>query len=142
MKKIFTVVLLSILVPSFLNASSNEQKGINLLLTSKDTQTQMMSMVLSIMTIKAKKEVRIVLCSNAGDLAVKNIKSIKLKPKNKSPKDLLKKLIKKGVKVQICPLYLPNISKTKKILLEGVTVANPSKVAAMLLDKDYATLSY
>jgi len=82
------------------------------------------------------------LCSDAGDLAVKGIESPILKPQDKSPKMMLQALIKQGAKVEVCPLYLPNASKDKTVLLEGISVAKPAEVAKKLLDKDYQNLSY
>lgn len=142
MKKLISTVSLglALLVPGTLMAS--DAKGLNVMLTAKDTQTQMMAMVLSMKSLALKKDVRIVLCSSAGDLADKNIASTKLKPIDKSPKMLLQALIKKGAHVEVCPLYLPNANKDKSVLLDGVKVANPKKVAMSLFEEDYVTLSY
>jgi len=142
MKKTFLVLLATLFLSSASFASENMAKGLNVVITSKDAQTQMMGMVLSMMTIKQNKKVNMVLCSDAGDLAVKGMKSTVLKPKNKSPKMMLKALIKKGANVKVCPLYLPNASKDKSVLLDGITVAKPSDVAKSLLNKDYQNLSY
>lgn len=124
------------------NLFASEAKGLNVVLTSGDTQTQQMAMVLSMMTLKQGKEVNMTLCSNAGDLAVKGIKSKALKPMNKSPKQMLKAIISKGAKVEVCPLYLPNIGKSEDVLIDGITKANPKNVAARLLNRDYQILSY
>ena len=117
-------------------------KGLNVMLTAPDTQTQMMAMVLSMKTIEQKKEVRIVLCSNAADLALKDSKSEAQKPLNKSPKDLLQGAIKSGASVKVCPLYLPNKGLDKSALIDGVSVAVPDEVAKSLLNKEYKNLSY
>ncbi len=122
--------------------ASDMAKGLNVVLTAKETQTQMMAMVLAMNTLKLKKEVNIVLCSDAGDLADKNISSEKMKPLDKSPKMLLQGLIKQGASVKVCPLYLPNASKDESVLLDGITVAKPNEVASKLLEKDYKVLSY
>ncbi len=141
MKKTILTLASTLLLSSSVYAA-DMAKGLNVILTSKDTQTQMMAMVLSMNTMKLKKEVNIVLCSNAGDLADKNISSESMKPLNKSPKMLLQGLIKKGANVKVCPLYLPNASKDKSVLIDGVTVAKPNEVASKLLDTDYKILSY
>lgn len=141
LKKIFLFVS-AVFLSANLYASENSAKGLNVVVTSGDNQTQMMAMVLSMMAKKQGKDVNIVLCSKAGDLADKNIKSETLKPKDKSPKMLLSGLIKKGAKVQVCPLYLPNANKDVSVLLDGITVAKPMDVATKLLDKDYQNLSY
>lgn len=142
MKKTLPILLSSLVLSTSLFANDNLAKGLNVVITSKDAQTQMMGMVLSMMTLKQKKEVNMTLCSDAGDLAVKGIESPILKPQDKSPKMMLQALIKQGAKVQVCPLYLPNASKDESVLLEGITVAKPDEVAKKLLDKDYQNLSY
>ena len=142
MKKSALVLLSTLLVSTSVMANDNSAKGLNVLLTSKDAQTQMMAMILSTMTLKEKKEVKMVLCSSAGDLAVKGMESPTLKPQDKSPKMMLEAIIKQGAKVEVCPLYLPNAGKDETVLLEGITVAKPAEVAKNLLNKDYQNLSY
>lgn len=142
MKKSALVLLSTLLLSTSVMANDNSAKGLNVLLTSKDAQTQMMAMVLSTMTLKEKKEVKMVLCSSAGDLAVKGMESPTLKPQDKSPKMMLESIIKQGAKVEVCPLYLPNAGKDETVLLEGITVAKPAEVAKNLLNKDYQNLSY
>lgn len=142
MKKGLLVLLSSLVLSTAAVANENSAKGLNVLVTAKEAQTQMMAMVLSTMALKQNKEVNVTLCSDAGDLAVKGMESPTLKPQDKSPKMLLEGLIKKGAKVQVCPLYLPNASKDESVLLEGITVAKPAEVAAKLLDKDYQNISY
>ncbi len=141
MKKIFAITLAAMLfIPNLLSA--NSAKGLNVVVTSPDAQTQMMAMVLSMMTLKQKKEINMTLCSSAGDLAVKGMDSKVLKPQDKSPKMMLQAIMKKGAKVSVCPLYLPNAGKDKSVLLDGITVAKPMDVANELLNKDYQNLSY
>lgn len=146
MKKILATVALTatLLTPSFLNA--DQAKGLNVLVNSSNPQTQAMAMVLSLMSMKKHgKEVNIVLCSGAGDLADKNIKGSPIKrPNGKAPsaKDHLKMLIAKGAKVEVCPLYLPNSGKDKSVLLDGVTVAKPPVVAGKLLNKDFQNITF
>lgn len=140
MKKLLSIAAISALLTTGVMAS--EKKGLNVVLTAADAQTQLMAMVLSTMTLKQKKMVNVTLCSEAGNLAVKGAPSPKLKPKDVSPKMLLQGLIKKGANVQVCPLFLPNAGLDNSVLLEGITVAKPPKVAAQLLNDDFATLSY
>jgi predicted peroxiredoxin len=142
MKKGLLVLLSSLVLSTAAVANENSAKGLNVLVTAKEPQTQMMAMVLSTMALKQNKEVNVTLCSDAGDLAVKGMESPTLKPQDKSPKMLLEGLIKQGANVQVCPLYLPNASKDASVLIEGVTVAKPAEVAAKLLDKDYQNISY
>lgn len=144
-KNIVKIVLAMMLViPSFLSA--NEAKGLNVIVNTGNPQAQAMAMVLSLMSIKKhNKKVNMVLCSEAGDLADKNIKGVAIKrPNGKAPsaKQHLKLLIKLGAKVQVCPLYLPNSGKDKSVLLEGITVAKPPMVAKRLLNKNFQNLSF
>ncbi len=146
MKKILatTALVATLLTPSFLSADKAD--GLNVLVNSGDSQTQAMAMVLSLMSIKKhSKAVNIVLCSAAGDLADKNVKGVPVKrPNGKAPsaKDHLKKLIKKGATVSVCPLYLPNSGKDKSVLIDGVSVANPAVVAGNLLNDDFQNITF
>jgi len=138
------ILALALIAPSL--ASAEQAKGLNVIVNSANSQTQAMAMVLSLMSIKKhKKEVNIVLCGAAGDLADKNIKGVATKrPDGTAPsaKKHLKMLIKLGADVKVCPLYLPNSGKDKSILLEGITVAKPPVVAGNLLDKDFENISF
>ena len=141
MRKFLSVVALG----AFLFTSSafaSQKAGLNVVLTSGDEQTQMMAMVLSMMTVKAKKQVNITMCAAGGKLALKDTKTAVFEPAKKSPTMLLNALIKKGANVQVCPLYLPSIGKDKSALIEGITIAKPPKIAEQLLNDDFATLSY
>jgi len=124
-------------------ALADQGKGLNVVVTSSDRQAQMMAMVLSVQTIKKHgKEVNMVLCGDAGDLALKETKTDTFLPPKKSPTMLLNMLIKKGASVQVCPLYLPNIGKSAEDLIEGITVAKPPIIAGKLLDTDYQNLTF
>jgi predicted peroxiredoxin len=137
----------SILVASSMLVSSavfaDQSKGLNVLLTAAERQAQMMAMVLSVQTIKKHgKEVNMVLCGSAGDLALSSTKTEAMKPPGKSPTQLLHALLKMGASVEVCPLYLPDVGKSKDDLIQGITIAKPSVVAGRLLDTDYTNLSY
>ena len=141
MKKFISILALGAFVFTS-NAIAGQKEGLNVVLTSGDTQTQMMAMVLSMMTIKTKKKVNITMCAAGGKLALKETKTPKFEPAKKSPTMLLNALIKKGATVQVCPLYLPSVGKDNTALIDGITVAKPPKIAAQLLNSNYTTLSY
>lgn len=141
-KVIRNLVIVGFLASSLSASDDSKIKGLNLLLTANDTQTQMMAMVISSKALEQNKDVRIVLCGSAGDLALKDSKNESLKPMNKSPKDLLNVMIEKGVNVRVCPLYLPNKGLEKDALINGVSVAKPDEVTVELLDESYKNLSY
>jgi len=122
---------------------ADQAKGLNVLLTAAERQAQMMAMVLSVQTMKKHgKQVNIVLCGSAGDLALSSTKTEAMKPPGKSPTQLLNALLKMGASVEICPLYLPAVGKSKADLIDGITIASPPVVAGRLLDTDYTNLSY
>jgi len=146
MKKFIATLGLAstLLIPNVLNAQ--QAQGLNVLVNSSNPQTQTMAMVLSMMSIKKhQKQVNIVLCGKAGDLADKNIQATPVKRPNgkaPSPKQNLKMLIKMGASVKVCPLYLPNANKDKSVLLDGITVAKPPVVAGNLLNKDFQNITF
>lgn len=150
MKKLLTTLALTTLVTGNLAAQTHEHNhdhddlvdGLNVVLTSGEPQTQMMAMVLSMMTVEQHKKVNMVLCDKAGSLAVKGTSSPMVKAMEASPKQILQKLISDGVDVKLCPLYLPSIGKDDRVLIKGVMVAEPDKVAKNLLHKNFNTLSY
>lgn len=143
MKKLLLSAVLATTMTTPALADDDLVKGLNVIVTSGEAQTQMMSMILSMKTMKVhKKKVNMVLCDKAGSLAIKGTESPKLKPVDASPKDMLKKLIAGGMNVKLCPLYLPNLGKDESVLIDGVEVADPDKVSKKLLDEDYNTLSY
>ncbi|MEA2018604.1 MAG: hypothetical protein U9N59_09160 [Campylobacterota bacterium] len=139
-----SVLALALVVPTI--SSANQAKGLNVLVNSANSQTQAMAMVISLMSVKKhKKEVNIVLCGPAGDLADKNIKGVPTKrPDGKAPsaKQHLQMLIKLGADVKVCPLYLPNSGKDKSVLLDGITVAKPPVVAGNILNKDFQNITF
>ena len=142
-KKLISSILLvsSVLVSSAVYA--DQAKGLNVLLTAAERQAQMMAMVLSVQTMKKHgKEVNMLLCGSASDLALSSTKTEAMKPPGKSPTQLLMALLKMGALVEVCPLYLPSVGKSKDDLIEGITIASPPVVAGRLLDTDYTTLSY
>lgn len=143
MKKLLIASILATTMSAPTFAEETMAEGLNVIVTSGEPQTQMMSMVLSMMAIsKHEKKVNMVLCDKAGSLAVKGTESPVVKAMEASPKEIMKKLMGMGMDVKLCPLYLPSIDKDESILEEGVNVADPEKVAEQLLNKNYNNLSY
>ena len=146
MKILLTKVLVvaTLAVPSILSAEAS--KGLNILMTSPDAQTQMMGMVLSSSVLNdQKKAVNITLCGPAGNLALKDFKAADVKKPDGSmanPKMALQGLMKAGAVVTVCPLFLPNANKDATALVEGITVAKPPMVAAGLTNLDFSNISF
>lgn len=141
MKKIFSTLLLSGLLSTSLLATEKVDNFM-VVVTTDDSVTQLMAGVLSNQVKKQGSNVTMLFCGKAGSLVTKNSNEVKLKPKNVSPQMLIKKLIKSGGNVAVCPPYLPNAGKTKADLIEGVTVAKPPKIAANMISKNTQILSF
>jgi len=130
-KKLLFVMSLSVVL--MMSANAFAAKKMQFIVTSPNAQTQMMAMVLSMQSMNKGAQVEIVLCGPGGDLAVKGSKQTVFLPPKKSPQMLLQAMIKKGVKVEVCPLYLPAKGKDKNILIKGVTIAKPPVVAGEMI---------
>ncbi len=126
--KIFLPALLALA----LNCSAQSQTETFFNVTSSDNQAQGMAMVLAGQMVEQKAAVRVLLCGSAGQLALKSYEPAALKPKNVTPKQMMAGLIKAGVTVEVCALFLPNADKTPADLIEGVSVAKPPEVAAYM----------
>ncbi|MDP2822128.1 MAG: DsrE family protein [Sulfuritalea sp.] len=111
-------------------------------LNSGVTQTQGVALVLATQALAQKAAVRVLLCSDGGQLAVKDKESATLKPSNKSPKEMLQGLMKAGAKVEVCALFLPNSDLKPADLIEGIGVAKPADVTAYILQPNVKTFSY
>ena len=143
MKKSYCTLVFSTLLILTGTPLAEQGEGLNVVVTSADRQAQMMAMVLSVQAMKKHgKEINMVLCGAAGDLALQSTKTETLLPSKKSPTMLLNKLLSMGASIQVCPLYLPNAGKTTHDLIEGITVAKPPVVAGRLLDKEYNNLTF
>ena len=146
MKILLTKVLVvaTLAVPSILSAEAS--KGLNVLMTSPDAQTQMMGMVLSTSVLNdQKKAVNITLCGPAGNLALKDFVAADVKKPDgtvANPKMALQGLMKAGAVVTVCPLFLPNAGKDATALVEGITVAKPPMVAAGLTNLELSNISF
>jgi|GEM_PF-1997842 len=121
---------------------SENSKNLLIIVTTDDPITQLMSMVLADRSMEKGATVDILLCGSAGSLAVKDSAEVFLKPRNTSPQMMLKNLIRNNVNVELCPLYLSNSEKSVPNLIDGVSVANPTRVADKLLREDTKILSY
>lgn len=138
------LIVAALVAPSLMSAA--ELKGLNMLMTSPDAQTQMMGMVLGGSVVNDQKKVlNITLCGPAGNLALKEFKAADIKRPDGSvanPKMALQGLMKAGASVQVCPLFLPNAGKDAAALVEGITVAKPPMVAKGLTDGDFNNISF
>lgn len=106
------------------------------ILTSASLQTQGMAMVLSRAMQEQGVQLTMLLCDQAGDLAIDGYQSQQaLAPKGMKPEGLLKQIIDAGAVVTVCALYLPNSAYKEQDLRSGISVAQPAEMAKMMRDK-------
>ncbi len=101
-------------------------------ITSEDAETQMMALVLATQSVNRDVPVRILLCGEGGNLALKDFETTTFQPADRSPKELLVGLIEGGVKTEVCGIYLPNREYSESDLIDGVGVASPPEVAGYM----------
>lgn len=113
-----------------------------IIVTSDSLQTQGMAMVLG-NAIQAKGvAVNVLLCDQAGDLALSATVSQALKPRNVTPEQLMTKLQSNGANVSVCALYLPNSEHSAQDLRDGVKVATPPEMADMMNSENTRVYSF
>lgn len=106
------------------------------ILTSASLQTQGMAMVLSRAMQEQGVQLTMLLCDQAGDLAIDGYQSPQaLAPKGMKPEGLLQQIIDAGADVAVCALYLPNSTYQEQDLRPGISVAQPADMAKMMRDK-------
>ncbi|MFW5661085.1 MAG: hypothetical protein ACOC05_06825 [Oceanicaulis sp.] len=114
-----------------------EASPILTVLTAAEPQTQLMALILTRFSAQAGADVRVLLCDAAGDLALAEppeSATTPLAPRGMSPHGLLSGLMEAGVTVQVCAIYLPNSDHTEADLMDGVGVAAPPEIAAVMVE--------
>jgi predicted peroxiredoxin len=139
--KNFSLALLAGLTCTF-SAQAQEPVDLLVTVTSADAQNQGIALVLAGQAMEQKARVRVLLCADGGQLAVKAKESVALKPRNVSPKEMLQGLIKKGAQVEVCALFLPNSDLKQTDLIDGIGVAKPNEVATTLLQPNAKVLTF
>lgn len=112
------------------------------IVSSASQQTQGMAMVLSSTMLEKGAKVNVLLCDQAGDLALKTYDAPALKPREVTPGQLLRGLLAQGASVNVCALYLPNSKYGREELFEGVGIAMPPQVVDQMLDSGVRTFEF
>lgn len=115
------------------------------IVTSGETETQLMALVLTRSAKAAGETPRILLCSGGGDLALAappESATTPLQPQGATPQGLLRTLITEGVQVDVCAIYLPNRPFGKEALIDGIGVAKPADIAELIASPDIRILSF
>lgn len=114
--------------------------------THDNPQIQMMSMVLSVQAAERGVNVHVLLCGRAADMALKDAPEAvtkKLPPLQISVQTFMSILARyDNATIEVCALYLPGNDKTKEALLDGIGIANPGQMAALLVDSSARVISF
>ncbi len=132
------ICVLALALPSTV-ATAEPAKKMLAILTSSDSDTQAMALALTNSAAQAGASVHLLLCSAAGDIALKDAPEAARKPiipNGMSAQALMKALIAKGAKVDVCAIYLPNRKLQPDALAEQIGVANPQAIAAEMMDSE------
>lgn len=142
--KTAAVAALIALSPFSAHADNHKEaiEEVLVILSSDSLQTQGMAMVLSNTMAEHGAKVNVLLCDKAGDLALKSYEAPALKPKDLTPGQMLRGLLKKGGEAKVCALYLPNSDNSKEDLIEGVGVAMPPEMAGQMLNPKMRTFTF
>ncbi|MGC9370750.1 MAG: hypothetical protein ACP5DX_14520 [Paracoccaceae bacterium] len=112
---------------------------------AENPQTQLMSMVLTMQAVGKGAEAHVLLCGPGGDIALKDAPESATAgqpPKDMSPQGLLKAIIAKGGKAEVCAIYLPGKGAGPEALIEGVGVAQPPAMAETMMAEDTVVWSF
>ena len=142
MKRLILAALAALVA---LPAAADETPDLVTVLTAPEPQTQLMSMVLTMQSIKQGAVAHMLLCGPAGDLALKDAPASATapqKPKGMSPQGLMQKIMAQGATVEVCAIYLPNKGIGADALLDGVGVAKPPAMAAKLIAPNARVMSF
>lgn len=139
-KLVMSLSLCLLLVATAVQAG--DQK-VTVILNSESRMTQGIALVLTNQKLEQGAEVNVLLCDEAGDLALKEAPEAEpLKPNDVTPEQLLMAAMSRGAKVEVCALYLPNQGKQASDLKEGVSPAQPPAIASELLQADRRVFVY
>jgi len=110
-------------------------------LMAADSQARGMALVLANQAIDQGAEVRVLLCGDGARLALTDYNPPRLKPRDVTPVQLLDRLMKNGVKVEVCAIFLPNTGYSEDDLSDGIGVADPADVANYMMQPDVKLFS-
>jgi len=145
-KSIAAAALIAIVPISTTLAEQSPINDVLVIVSSESLQTQGMAMVLANTMAQQGAQVDVLLCDQAGDLALANYNEdnsiTPLKPRDVTPGQMLRGLIQQGGTAAVCALYLPNSDHEKSDLIDRVTAASPGDIAARMLDPDTRVFNF
>jgi intracellular sulfur oxidation DsrE/DsrF family protein len=116
------------------------------ILTAPEPQTQLMAMVLTMNAIAAGAEAEVLLCGPAADIALRDAPATATAaqpPRGASPQGLMAMMMAdRGLKVQVCAIYLPGLGADASVLIDGVTAAAPDAMGAAIVAPGTTVMSF
>ena len=132
----------SLLPPLSAQADDQPIEKALIIVNSGSLQTQGMAMVLGNALQQEGTRVDVLLCDQAGDLALSETANEPLKPREVTPEQLMQKLQASGAEINVCALYLPNSEHDRDDLRTGIGVATPAAVARQMASSDTRVFSF
>lgn len=123
-------------------AHAQAPQPVTVILNSGSTMTQGIALVLANQMQEQGAQVHVLLCDQAGDIALRDAGGEALKPNDVTPAQLLGAVIGKGATAAVCALYLPNTGHSAEALREGVTPARPDAMGAAILEAERKVLVF
>ena len=147
MRKTLTALALAAaaLIAPMAGKAQDEMPKLVTIVGTAEPQTQLMSMVLTMTSLKKGADTHILLCGPGGDIALKDAPesaTAPQEPKGMSPQKLMKAIMANGGTVEVCAIYLPNLGAGPEVLIEGVGVAKPGPMADRLLGENTRIMSF
>jgi predicted peroxiredoxin len=137
MARIFGFTSAALLATALIATPAAAGQKMLMLLSAPAAEAQAFNLVLANQIQRSGNAVHLLLCSEAGDMALKvapAAATAPVTPQGMTVRSLLEGLIKQGATVQVCAIYLPNRKLQPDALMEGVSAAKPQDIAAMMVD--------
>ena len=97
--------------------------------TSAEPQVQAMAMLLAQQAQQRQNPVRVLLCAQGGEMALKGQAGPVLQPFGRTPQQMLQAVLDGGATVDVCPLFMANApGRTPGDLIPGVGVTSPAAI--------------
>ena len=120
-----------------------QSQPVTVIINSDSRMTQGIALVLTHQMLEQGAAVNVLLCDEAGHLALANAPEVEpLRPNNVTPEQLLIGAMQKGANVQVCALYLPNQGVQASDLKQGITPAQPPAIGTELLEDSRRVFIY
>lgn len=125
--------------------ADEDSESILINVNSSQGQVQGMAMELASKLAQEDKEVRIVLCGDAAELALEENIPSSLRPRDVSPKEIMLEAASLGATLHVCHLFLPNTrfgQYDEDDLVEEASIISAEDLAELVMKRDIQRFSY